>query len=37
MAAVLVKRERVILDACKKPGFSVEHLREAFARMDEIH
>jgi regulator of RNase E activity RraA len=36
-AAVLVKRERVILDACQKPGFSVEILREAFARMDEIH
>jgi regulator of RNase E activity RraA len=36
-AAVLVKRERVILDACRKPGFSVEHLREAFTRMDEIH
>jgi regulator of RNase E activity RraA len=36
-AAMLVKREKVILDACKAPGFSVENLRDAFGRMDEIH
>jgi regulator of RNase E activity RraA len=36
-AAMLVRREKVILDACRSPGFSVEHLRDAFARMDEIH
>jgi regulator of RNase E activity RraA len=35
--AVLARREKVILDACKAPGFSVERLREAFGRMDDIH
>jgi regulator of RNase E activity RraA len=36
-AAMLVRREKVILDACRAPGFSIEHLRDAFNRMDEIH
>jgi regulator of RNase E activity RraA len=36
-AALLARREKVLLDAARKPGFSVDHLREAFSRMDEIH
>lgn len=33
----LVKREKVLLDACKRPGFGIEDLRQAFSRADEIH
>jgi hypothetical protein len=36
-AALLAQREKVLLDAARKPGFSVNDLREAFSRMDEIH
>jgi hypothetical protein len=36
-AALLARREKVLLDAARKPGFSVNDLREAFSRMDEIH
>jgi regulator of RNase E activity RraA len=36
-AALLARREKVLLDAARKPGFSVDHLRDAFTRMDEIH
>ncbi len=36
-AAMLVRRERVILDACKAGNFSLDTLRDAFSRMDEIH
>jgi regulator of RNase E activity RraA len=36
-AAAIARREKVLLDACKAPGFTIEQLREAFARMDEIH
>ena len=36
-ALTLAKREKVILDACKSPGFSVEHLRQAYTRADDIH
>jgi regulator of RNase E activity RraA len=36
-AALLARREKVLLDAARKPGFSVNELREAFSRMDEIH
>jgi len=31
------RREKVILDLCKDPSFSVAKLREAIARADEIH
>ena len=31
------RREKVILDVCREPGFSVAKLREALARADEIH
>jgi regulator of RNase E activity RraA len=36
-AALLARREMVLLDAARKPGFSVNDLRDAFSRMDEIH
>src|SRR5262249_41223917 len=36
-AALLARREKVLLDAARKPGVSVETLREAFSRADEIH
>ncbi len=31
------RREKVVLDLCKSPDFSAAKLREAFARMEEIH
>ncbi len=36
-AARIVRKEAVILDACRKPGFSTDILRKAFAQSDEIH
>jgi regulator of RNase E activity RraA len=36
-AALLARREKVIIEASKKPGFSIEHLRKAFAGAAEIH
>lgn len=33
----LVRKEKVILDACKRPGFSAADIRTAFGQMDEIH
>jgi regulator of RNase E activity RraA len=36
-ADLLARREKVLLDAARKPGFSIATLREAFMRMDEIH
>jgi regulator of RNase E activity RraA len=36
-AAAIARREKVLLDACKAPGFDMAKLRDAFARMDEIH
>jgi regulator of RNase E activity RraA len=36
-ALTLARREKVVLDACKSPGFSAADLRAIFARMDEIH
>ena len=35
--ALLARREKVIIDAAKTPGFSVARLRQAFAEQDEIH
>ena len=35
--ALLARREKVIIDAAKAPGFSVAKLRQAFAEQDEIH
>ena len=31
------RREKVILDACKEPGFDIARLKEAMARSTEIH
>lgn len=36
-AALIARREKVLLDAAKAPGFGMPQLRDAFARMDEIH
>jgi regulator of RNase E activity RraA len=36
-ADLLARREKVLLDAARAPGFSVADLRAAFGRMDEIH
>jgi regulator of RNase E activity RraA len=35
--ALLVRREKVIIDAAKAPGFSVARLRQAFGEQEEIH
>lgn len=35
--ALLTRREKVIIDAARAPGFSVARLRQAFAEVDEIH
>ena len=37
MAALLARREKVVLDACRKPGFKAADLAAIFARMDDIH
>ena len=34
---LLARREKVVLDACRKPGFHASDLGAIFARMDEIH
>jgi regulator of RNase E activity RraA len=36
-AALLARREKVIIDAARAPGFSVARLRQAFAEQEEIH
>jgi regulator of RNase E activity RraA len=36
-ADLLIRREKVILDACRSGHFSTEDIRTAFARIDEIH
>jgi regulator of RNase E activity RraA len=36
-AELLARREKVILDACRRGGFSMATLRSAFAEMDDIH
>jgi regulator of RNase E activity RraA len=36
-AALIIRKERIILDACKLENFSVDHLRRAFQEMDDIH
>jgi regulator of RNase E activity RraA len=35
--ALLARREKVIIDAARSPGFSVARLRQAFAEQEEIH
>jgi regulator of RNase E activity RraA len=34
---LLARKEAVILDQARKPGFTVEHLKAAFAAQDDIH
>jgi regulator of RNase E activity RraA len=34
---LLARREKVLIDASKQPGFSIEHLRRAFREQEEIH
>lgn len=34
---LLTRRERVIIEASKAPGFSIERLRQAFKEQEEIH
>jgi regulator of RNase E activity RraA len=36
-AALLARREKIIIDAAKAPGFSVARLRQAFAEVEDIH
>jgi regulator of RNase E activity RraA len=36
-AKLLARREKVLLDAAKRPGFSVADLRKALSEADEIH
>ena len=36
-ATLIARREKVLLDAAKQSGFGMAQLRDAFARMDEIH
>ena len=36
-AKLLARREKVLLDAAKQPGFSVAELRKALSEADEIH
>jgi len=34
---LLARRERVLIEASKQPGFSVDRLRQAYREQDEIH
>ena len=34
---LLARRERVIIEASKQPGFSIERLRQAYREQDDIH
>ena len=34
---LLTRREKVIIEASKQPGFSIERLRQAFKEQDDIH
>jgi regulator of RNase E activity RraA len=36
-AALVARKERLVIDAARKPGFSVAELRKAFAAQDDIH
>ncbi len=36
-ADLLARREKVVIDAARSPGFSVERLRQAFAEKEDIH
>ena len=34
---LLTRREKVVIEASKRPGFSIADLRKAFAEQSEIH
>src|SRR5437868_6957440 len=34
---LLTRREKVLIEASKQPGFSIERLRQAYREQDEIH
>ena len=34
---LLTRREKVLIEASKQPGFSVDRLRQAYSEQDEIH
>ena len=34
---LLARREAVLIEAARKPGFSVDDLREAFKKQQDIH
>jgi regulator of RNase E activity RraA len=36
-AALIARRETVLIEASKRPGFSIDRLRQAFAEVAEIH
>ena len=36
-ADLLARREKVLLDACRRPEFGTEIIRRAFEAMDDIH
>jgi regulator of RNase E activity RraA len=36
-AALIARREKVIVEASKKPGFSIAELRKAFAESAQVH
>jgi regulator of RNase E activity RraA len=36
-ADLLARREKVLIDASRQPGFSIERLRQAYQEQDEIH
>jgi len=36
-ADLLARREKVLIDAARQPGFSIERLRQAYSEQDEIH
>ena len=36
-ADLIARREKVLIDASKSPGFSMDRLRQAFAEIAEIH
>jgi hypothetical protein len=34
---LLTRREKVLIEASKQPGFSIDELRKAYREQDEIH
>ena len=36
-AALVVRKEKVVIEASRRPGFSVAELRKAFAEQDDVH